>query len=305
MLATPAERGAGVIRGITHPAYHARKYAGIYWAYIGPEPVPEIPKWDVLERKDGQLEINVYQPIDCNWLQSIENSADPDHRQILHQEYVGNPTGREPADPARGRIDDIWGHDLEELWYGGIMKIRHFKNGLEERHPLILPTILRQGQGLQYRQPIDDYSIWEIRVNFKPFRDGHLREDDDDVIVNYIESHKLPGEGLTKRPTYLMDRIAFQDYMCWETQGVISDRTVEHLGASDECIVMFRDMVMANIMKVRDGEDPVGVFRDPNHEMITTYLAENLGTLGASENPDVPFVEADFPSLVENYFVRT
>ena len=304
LLETPLERNEALVGRIKQPAYHARKYAGLYWAYMGPDPVPEIPKWDVLERKDGRLEINVYQPIDCNWLQSIENSADPDHRQILHQEYVGSPKGREPAQTTRGRIDDIWGNDLVELWYGGIMKVRHFKNGLKDQHPLILPTILRQGQGLQLRQPIDDYTIWEIRVNFKPNKDGSLREDDDDVVVNYIEPHKVPGYGLRARPSYLMDRVAFQDYMCWETMGAISDRTIENLGASDECLVMFRNMVKANIMKTLEGEDPVGVFRDPDHEMIDTKLAENLGTLGASEIPDVPFIEANYPPIVPGFYAK-
>lgn len=304
ILQTPAEQNDAITRTVKHRAYQARKYAGLYWAYLGPAPAPELPKWDVLERKDGRLEINIYQPVNCNWLQSIENSADPDHRQLLHQEYVGG-SDRETPDPSRGRFDDVTHHDLYKVPYGGIMKVRHFKNGLVESHPLILPTILRQGQGLQYRQPMDDYHIWEIRVNFKPNKDGSLRESDDDIIVNYIDSHRLPGDQHRHEPVhYRMDRIAFQDYMCWETQGPITDRTTEHLGYSDRCIVMFRDMVKENIRRVLEGEDPDGTFRDPHHEPIDTRLAENLGTLGAPESPDVPFVPEDWPPIVPRYYAN-
>jgi 5,5'-dehydrodivanillate O-demethylase oxygenase subunit len=48
----------------------------------------------------------------------------------------------------------------------------------------------------------------------------------------------------------------------WETQGVVADRTKEHLGASDKGIALLRKTMFEEIAKVQRGEDPMGVFRD-------------------------------------------
>ena len=40
-------------RSVKHKAYPVRKLAGLYWAYLGPEPAPALPKYDVWARTDG------------------------------------------------------------------------------------------------------------------------------------------------------------------------------------------------------------------------------------------------------------
>jgi hypothetical protein len=61
-----------------------------------------------------------------------------------------------------------------------------------------------------------------------------------------------------------------QDIMVWETQRTIADRTVERLATSDRCILAMRQLLFDNIEKVRRGEEPFGVIRDPNHPTIVT-----------------------------------
>jgi 5,5'-dehydrodivanillate O-demethylase len=56
--------------------------------------------------------------------------------------------------------------------------------------------------------------------------------------------------------------------MAWETQGPITDRRREHLGASDRGIVMFRKLLKEQIEIVRSGGDPMGVIRDPAKNKI-------------------------------------
>jgi hypothetical protein len=63
-----------------------------------------------------------------------------------------------------------------------------------------------------------------------------------------------------------------QDYIAWETQGPIADRTVERLATSDRWIVEQREMFYENIEKVQRGEDPFGVIRDPDHAPIATDM---------------------------------
>jgi 5,5'-dehydrodivanillate O-demethylase len=58
--------------------------------------------------------------------------------------------------------------------------------------------------------------------------------------------------------------------MAWITQGRISDRTTEHPVASDRGVLLYRKLLLENIVTVERGEDPLGVIRDPaaNYPMI-------------------------------------
>ena len=66
-----------------------------------------------------------------------------------------------------------------------------------------------------------------------------------------------------------------QDHMAWETQGPVANRTVEHLSYSDRGVVLLRRVMKEQIERVRQGLDPMGVQRDPDHEMINTNIDED------------------------------
>ena len=69
-----------------------------------------------------------------------------------------------------------------------------------------------------------------------------------------------------------MAQVDHQDYMAWETQGQIPDRSIERLATSDRGVVLFRQVLRENIERVQQGGDPLGVIRDPDHAMIDTNL---------------------------------
>src|SRR5207253_10498390 len=50
ILETPPERNDAIINSVKHVAYPVRRYVGMYWAYLGPEPAPELPPYDTLVR---------------------------------------------------------------------------------------------------------------------------------------------------------------------------------------------------------------------------------------------------------------
>src|SRR5439155_7811532 len=65
-LETPAEPADSLMHlTVKHKAYPVRKYVGLYWAYLGPLPAPEIPHYDVWARKDGRRSIVVQPRLDC------------------------------------------------------------------------------------------------------------------------------------------------------------------------------------------------------------------------------------------------
>ena len=257
-------------------AYPVQKFVGLYWAYLGPEPAPVLPKFDVWVSQDGVRKVDVYPRLDCNWFQAMENSVDPAHLQILHQDSGG----RRANNTTRGLTDEVEGFDFYEVPYG-IIKKRTYKNGRVDEHPLIFPNILRVSNATQIRVPIDDTHTNIFFVRFVPKEyatngHGNGSSADEDVEVNYLEPFKTPPDGLHPNMRMRMDLTLAQDHMAWETQGPIADRTVERLATTDRGVVLLRNVLKREIEKVQRGEDPMGIIRDPDHPMIDTHLEESI-----------------------------
>jgi 5,5'-dehydrodivanillate O-demethylase len=258
---------------VRHRAYPVRKLAGLYWAYLGPEPAPEIPPYDVLVRGGGRRTVQLRARVDCNYLQAMENSVDSAHLQILHQDLAGR--GRPVTDTTRGFTDDVASIDFYRTDYG-IMKHRIYKDGTVDEHPLIFPNILRQGNGIELRVPLDDEHLWIYEVRYLPPEDGEEIDEEAEPEIVAAAPHKEPM-GIRHPVTHhFMDGVDPQDYMAWETQGAIADRSVERLASSDKGVVMLRQLLKENILRVQRGEDPMGVLRDPTVREIDTNLTHSL-----------------------------
>jgi 5,5'-dehydrodivanillate O-demethylase len=272
-LETPAEPAESKFHlTVKQKAYPVKKLAGLYWAYMGPLPAPEIPKWDVWARTDGWHWLRALPQLDCNWLQAMENSVDTTHLHILHQERVTD--GFEIESTTRGTIDNLVRYDAEEFTHG-IIKRRVFRDGKVEEHPLLFPTYLRQANRTQIRVPIDDTHTYVVYVHFVPDSAGP-RPTEGEVPVNYRRPFKNPPEARHPFAKHRLDEVDAQDFMAWETQGPIHDRTQERLGTSDRGIVLYREMLAREIKKVQQGQDPINVFRDPNGPVIDTKLEDSI-----------------------------
>ncbi len=286
-LETPPEPAESKFRlTIKQKAYPVQKLVGLYWAYMGPEPAPQIPKYDTLFRIDGNRKIVVHPQLDCNWLQAMENSADPSHLQVLHQEFAGRK-GRKPKSTTRGFIDDVDNFEFYTVPYG-IIKKRLYKNGMLDEHPVIFPNILRQGASTQIRVPIDDEHTMHIHVMFNIPTNGEPVVDSEDPPVEYKEPYKEPANQIHPYTKYTLHHVIPQDHMAWETQGPVADRTKERLATSDKGIVMLREMLKENIERVQAGLDPIhGFSRDPNQPIIDTNIDSGLEQTRADRAPEV------------------
>lgn len=274
-LETPAEPPASKFHlTVKHKSYPVQKVAGLYWAYLGPEPAPLIPNFDIWFRKDGRRKIFIQPQLDCNWFQAMENSMDPAHLEILHQ--ITAEPGRPIENSTRGLTDDVSSFDFYEVPYG-LMKRRTYKSGMVDEHPVIFPNILRQGNSAQIRVPIDDTHTKVYFVRFFPAENGIVAENDEPP-VEYIRPYKNPPDALHPYAKFRMDLVQAQDHMAWETQGPIADRTRERLTSSDRGVIMLRQVMMREIEKLQEGQDPMGVVRDPrqNATMVDTFLTETI-----------------------------
>jgi 5,5'-dehydrodivanillate O-demethylase len=213
----------------------------------------------------------------------MENSVDPAHLQILHQNTAGR--GRQVSSTTRGLTDDVAQFDFYELPYG-IMKRRTYQNGMVDEHPLIFPNILRQGNASQIRVPIDDTHTKIYFIRFFPNEDGSIVENEEEPSIEYIKPYKNPPDALHPYTKFRMDAVQAQDHMAWETQGPIADRTSERLTSSDRGVIMLREVMMREIKRVQEGLDPMGIIRDPSqHVMIDTKLMQSIAQMSESRAP--------------------
>jgi 5,5'-dehydrodivanillate O-demethylase len=140
---------------------------------------------------------------------------------------------------------------------------------------LLFPTVLRQANRTQIRVPVDDTHTWIVYVHFVP-DSAQPRPNKDDVPVNYRKTYKNPPGVQHPFARFRLNDVDAQDFMAWETQGPILDRTRERLAGSDRGVVMYREMLRREIKKVERGSDPMNVFRDANHAIIDTKLDGSL-----------------------------
>ena len=85
ILDTPGEPEASRIKSnFCQGAYQVREQHGLIFAYMGPpEDVPELPVYDTFCYPDTTIApFKITVP--CNWLQIVENAADPIHNAFLH-----------------------------------------------------------------------------------------------------------------------------------------------------------------------------------------------------------------------------
>ena len=255
-LEQPAEPEDSTFKDrIQHPAFHAREAGGLVFAYIGPEPAPLLPGYDLLVRQDGCRVVGGGEEF-CNWLQRAENSSDGAHSIALHAAGYPNMAMKRPTikwEPTEVGI-------RETTWVEGVSKPRvtHFVFPSHVRH-----SAARVGeqprQVMRFRVPTDDTTTTTFWIDFYAHKDGKPTRPE--PLKTRCFKRDQPGvyervqDGWWNLPNREQDRVA------QETQGAIADRTKEHLATSDQGILMLRKMIREAIDAASQGKDPIGVFR--------------------------------------------
>lgn len=258
-------------------AYPVRELGGLLWAYFGPAPAPELPRWDILVEEGLSREIG-FTELPCNWLQCMENSLDPVHFEWLHAQlsnYLARRRGEPPVMTPRRHLKIEF--DLFEF---GIFKRRLLEGDPETSddwtvgHPILFPNTLAVGTTFQLRVPIDDTHTLHFNYVTRPLAEGEAAQVEVPLVA-------VPAVHENGEP--VLESIIGQDMMAWVTQGPVAPRELENLARSDRGVVLYRRMLVENIERVERGEDPLGVIRDParNEPMITLAREHNhLASMG-------------------------
>ena len=278
-------------------SYPVQELGGLIFAYLGPEPAPLLPRWDVLVWDNTYRHVGAA-VLNANWLQCMENSVDTSHTEFTHGhwfEYHVLDRGGGTGDPindaiAQEHADSFKVRHLKTEWevnQFGIQKFRLREGEAEDTpdwtigHPLVFPYFVRLGgkirSELQIRVPMDDEHT--LHLDYMAYCPGPDVEAPEQDYVPYFE-HPLFDEA--GRP--IADYVLAQDLAAWWSQGAIADRENERLGVSDRGVIMFRKLLMEQMKIVQDGGDPINVYRDPaTNERID--LPVNVGPGPVTRSP--------------------
>lgn len=282
--------------------YAVQELGGLVWAYLGPEPVPLLPRFDLLVWSHGLRDIG-QATIPCHWLQIMENSVDPHHLEALHGEHLRHMRERRGLAPPSHYLRRHRRVAFERLPYG-ILKQRLLEGQSEEAddwsigHPLIFPTMVRLGAGrqhrLQIRVPLDQTTTWHLWVAFYEAPREHPLPPQEEVPLYDVPWRDADGR-------FLSETVDGGDIMAWVSQGPIADRTRETLASSDRGVVMLRNLIFEQMAVVQRGGDPIGVVRDAEENRCIVlpqerekygsgkgFLAESMAMGHACHSPLYP-----------------
>ena len=256
-------------------AYPVEELAGAVWAYLGPEPVPLLPRWSHLLRDDNVARHIIMSVLPCNWLQVVDNYPDFAHAHWLHglySKYVLERMGVPPEDPRwvdynsraqRPQIKLGW-----SAFQHGIV-CRVLTEGATEEddqwsvgQPVVFPNVVSISGGgytsVEWAVPVDDTHTLTCSVQTHIF-DKSFPVPSQDSIPYF----QYPYDMKRKDGSLALDIVSVQDNMVFSAQGEIADRTQERLGESDRGIIMYRQLLREQTAIVEDGGEPMNVFRDP------------------------------------------
>lgn len=274
-------------------AYAVRVAGGLVFGYLGPEPIPAMPLWDLLirEEKGTSFRDVGVADIPCNWLQIMENSFDPTHVEWLHGRYFNYRLESEGEEPTvLGGHHTKIGFDLVDY---GIIKRRLREGQTEDEddwrvgHPVVFPHILKVGgagfSSFQIRVPVDDVTTRHYWYCWYDLPEEFVT--DVDACRSLPDRYEVQLQA--QDGSFLMDTIDSQDAMVWVTQGPVTTRDDEHLSSSDQGIALFRNLLRSQLERLDRCESLMNVYGQGEITEVIELPMEHkdLGIGGSSVNP--------------------
>jgi nitrite reductase/ring-hydroxylating ferredoxin subunit len=298
--------GAAYHGRISIKAYPTREFGEMVWAYMGPmrgprdhlEPLPEVPQLEhgVLPASHRYVTKRLQA---CNWAHSMDGALDTAHFSFLHMPSPKRASNENPtvaADEKRLRWlrNDpmpqftVLDHDVgfvvggarradgRELYW----RITQFMLPSHSVTPSAMPGEVYYGYTWV---PVDDESCWIYIYGWHPDRPISAEERAKFDRGGFGQFAEL-GPGYVplrnRSNDYLIDReeqkhrsftgvrgIAEQDAMAQDSQGLIADRTREHLTPTDVAVVRFRCLMLDEAKALREGREPAAAQRHASYRL--------------------------------------
>lgn len=282
-LEQPAEPAKSQLGGrIKTLAYPVQEVGGLVFAYLGPQPTPALPRYNVLAWTNAIRETQGSM-IPANWLQVMENLLDPGHVEFLHGRFFAYALEKQdkakaqefrqrfaPA-PVRKMTFDRFPGGLIERHSIGNDEASAWKNGTITFFPNATMSGSPTDASMIFIVPMDDTHTWFLM---------HLAEHPGGPLPPQpaIRFREIPGSNAAGQ--FITDMANGQDHMATVTQGAIAPREREHLGTSDTGILLYRELLLEQLQRVERGETPLNVLQPPGPDLIDFPQVENYGRLG-------------------------
>jgi phenylpropionate dioxygenase-like ring-hydroxylating dioxygenase large terminal subunit len=277
-------------------AYPTREWGDMIWAYMGPatEQLPELPALEMaLLPASHRFVTKKWQ--DCNWVQAIEGGIDTAHFTFVHlafekeeneilqiKKHFINTLSRVRSEQMRWIAEDprpvikILPHDAGLTVAGGRVtdsdniywRIAQFLMPVHAYAPSSMPGENIFGQTFV---PVTDTNCWIYTYAWNPhrplteaerqgYRNGNgvmAVVDENYVPIRNRQNNYLIDRRLQKTKSYTgIQGISEQDAAVQDSQGLIQDRTKEHLGPTDLGIMHFRKLMLETARALQQGVEP-------------------------------------------------
>ena len=278
ILETPGEPADSTLKDkLFHGAYPTHEELGIVFAYLGPpDQLPAFPAYDTFSRPGYRRVAGPIYYYPCNWLQIVENSMDSAHTAFLHTivsgavftEAFGVLPELEFAETPVGMIyiatrrvgDNIWARMVENILPNLQQVSPVWEDGARE-HSFSGPMLSR------WVVPVDNTNSMFIELR-------HVSESDG-VTPPWFAHRNAMVPGQLAADSYQEGQRRPGDYEAQVSQRPIAIHGLEHLGATDRGVSMFRNQLRRGIRAVQAGRDPAGLWRE--HDMIIpTYCNDTV-----------------------------
>jgi hypothetical protein len=278
ILETPGEPAESTLKDrLYHGAYPTHEYNGIVFAYLGPpDRQPPLPIYDSFSRPGYRLIPGRKYFYPCNWLQILENAMDPAHTAFLHTivsgavftnefgvlpelDFVETPVGMIYI--ATRRVgDNVWARMVENV-LPNLQQVAPIWEDGRKAHPFSGPMMSR------WIVPQDD-----TNTMFVEFR--HISETEGMTPAWWADRGiMLPGQLAAE--SYEESQRHPGDYEAQVSQRPIAIHGLEHLGATDRGVTMFRNQIRRGIRAVKAGDEPLGLCHTAG-AVIPTYCNDTV-----------------------------
>lgn len=288
-LETPAEPADSTLcTRIRQKSYPVIERSGIIFAYLGEGAPPAFPAFDCFVAPDSHV-FAFKGLIECNWLQALEVGIDPAHASFLHRFYedadAADSYGKQFRAASAGTEIPMTrllreyprpAIEVERTEFG--LRIAALRR-IDDAHTHVRVTNLAFPQAFvipmsaemtitQWHVPVDDAACYWYAI----FTSFGAAVDKAKMRHQRLELYELPeyrprrgkhndygfdaAEQRSQTYTGMGHDINVHDQWAIESQGLIQDRTREHLGLSDKAITAFRRMLVAAIEQVVAGQRP-------------------------------------------------
>lgn len=251
----PAETATYASR-ICLETYPARDYLGMIFAFLGEGEPPEFLRFPELEDEGRGRLLAQAVVLPYNFFQRIENDHDDVHPHFVHRQMETYGYTEIPRMTAR------------ETEYGLVSIANRSEGPVMEAHGF-MPNILfrevpiAQSKSkskltihLAWRVPIDDVSTYSVMINRVSDFDDEVHRSVGEVEDPGSLARRIMAGELTLEDVPLDHPMLaiVQDTVAIGGQGVIADRSAEHLGQSDRGIAVLRRIWAREMDKLERGE---------------------------------------------------